>query len=522
MKLEADLVVFNGNVITMDSNSPSATAIAVKNFKFLLVGSDNDVLELLQSAKRVIDLGGNTVVPGFVDAHTHITHAGLRKSHVNLSGAKSLEEAQQALRRAAEEKAPGEWIRGYGWDESKWPVREYPTKKDLDEVSTKHPIAIDRMDEHLTSMNTLAIERLGIPLDQEGALKDRKGRPLGIFRDIPDLYSKLQPSQSEIKRAVLDGARIATLHGITTVVDNTRTEFIRQIAECEQDRTLTARFIPNPPANAMKHMIGLGLTSGLGGPMFRIGGVKSFIDGSIGARTAALFDDYTDDKGNSGKLFTDEKKFTRFVKKAIDNGIQTVTHAIGDRAIELLLRAFESLDERRLALVRQRRHRIEHAEMMNTEQIRRAVSLGLILSMQPNFVGQWQGRGGLYEERLGEERTSWMNMFRVALDNGAHLCFGSDGMPYGPIYGIWSAVTHHNPNVRISVEEALRCYTMEGAYSVFMERNIGSITVGKRADFVVLSEDITKVKPEQIRDIRVQSTFVGGIEEFSRARNRGL
>ncbi|MCF2138303.1 MAG: amidohydrolase [Candidatus Thorarchaeota archaeon] len=522
MKIEADLVVFNGNVITMDSSNPTATAIAIKNFKFLLVGSDNDVIDLLQSAKRVIDLGGKTVVPGFVDAHTHITSAGLRRTQVNLSKTTSLQEVKAALEEVAREKAPGAWILGYGWDESKWAKREYPTAKDLDEVSTQHPIAIKRIDEHLTSANTLAIEKFGVPLDQEGVLKDRKGRPIGVFKDVPDLYRKIQPSQSEMKAAVISGARIATFHGITTVVDNTRPEFIRQIAECERDQSLTVRFIPNPPADTMKHMIGLGLTSGLGGPMFRIGGVKSFIDGSIGARTAALFEDYTDERGNKGKLFTEEKKFARFVKKAIDNGIQTVTHAIGDRAIELLLNAFESLDEKRLALVRTRRHRIEHAEMMNTEQIRRAVALGLILSMQPNFVGQWQGKGGLYEERLGEERTSWMNMFRVALDNGAHLCFGSDGMPYGPLYGIWSAVAHPNPRVKISVEEALRCYTMEGAYSVFMERNIGSITVGKRADFVVLSEDITKAKPEQIREIQVENTFVGGIEEFSQARNRGI
>lgn len=522
MNLEADLVVFNGNVITMDPENPAATAIAVKNFKFLVVGSDNDVFDLLQSARRVIDLGGKTVVPGFVDAHTHITYAGLRRSHVDLSTAGSLKEVKEALRRAAQERPAGEWIRGYDWDESKWPKKRYPTAKDLDEVSTEHPIVIDRIDMHMSSANSLAMRELDIPLDQEGVIKGEDGRPIGIFKDVKDLYKKLKPTREDILKAVVDGAKIANMHGITTVVDNAHTEFIRAITECEQSRLMTARFVVNPRQESLRHMIGLGITSGVGGPMFRVGGIKSFTDGSIGARTAALFEPYADDRDNTGLMLTDERKFMRFVKSAIDNGIQTVTHAIGDRAIELVISTFEKLDEERRALVRTKRHRIEHAEMISKEQIRRAVSLGLILSMQPNFVGNWQGEGELYEQRLGTERTAGMNMFRVALDNGAHLCFGSDGMPYGPLYGIWSAVTHPNPRVRITVEEALRCYTMESAYSIFMERLIGSITVGKRADFVVLSDDIMKVRPDAIKDIQVENTFVGGIEEFSRARNKGF
>ncbi len=520
MRLEPDLVVFNGRIITMDPENPEATAIAVKNYKFLLVGSDTDILDLVQSARRVIDLGGKTVVPGFVDAHAHVTSTGIRRGYVDLSDAKSLQELKATLRQAAQERPPGEWIRGHRWDESRWPERRYPTARDLDEVSTEHPIAIERVDLHLASMNTLAMEKLKVPLDHEGTLKDSKGQPIGVFRDIPDLFARLRPDLDTIKAGVVAGSKLVNQYGITTCVDNIRAEYLRAILECEREKRLTARFIVNPPGNQMKHLVALGLTSGLGGPMFRLAGVKSFMDGSIGARTAALSEPYADDPGNIGRLLINEKAMTRFLRKAVRGGIQTVTHAIGDRAIEILLRAFESLNERELALARRQRHRIEHAEMMSREQIRRAAALGLILSMQPNFIGEWQTEGGMYEQRLGPERAKMMNMFRVALDNGARVCFGSDGMPFGPLYGIWCATTHSNPNVQITVEEALRCYTLEGAYASFVENIVGSITVGKRADFVVLSEDITRVPPERIREVQVESTFVGGIEEFSRARNR--
>jgi predicted amidohydrolase YtcJ len=251
--------------------------------------------------------------------------------------------------------------------------------------------------------------------------------------------------------------------------------------------------------------------------MVKIGGVKSFMDGSIGARTAALSEPYTDDKTNKGRMLIRQKEIAALLRKAVKNDIQTVTHAIGDSAIESLISAFEGLSESERSKVKNQRHRIEHAEMISESQIRRAVSLGLILSMQPNFVGVWQQEGGLYEQRLGPERVASMNMFRVALDNGARVCFGSDGMPYGPLYGIWSATTHPNPKVRITVDEALRCYTMESAYSAFMDKTIGSLTEGKRADFVVLSNNIMKLPPDRIKDVAVEMTIVGGSVEYSSA-----
>lgn len=516
MKVEADLVIFNGNIITMDPLKPQAAALAVKSYKVLAVGEEEEILDLIPTAKKVIDLGGKTVIPGFIDAHTHMTSDGVRAHHPKLGTARSLDEAMSILKNAVSDYEIGEWIFGFGYDESTWPMKRYITAKDLDNVSTQHPILVTRVDGHLSSANTAALEQLALPPDLEGIEKDMSGKPTGVLKDIEGLWDKGWPKGEKVQEGVIAGNRIMNEKGITTTVDNARSSALRHIREVEIQRKLTTRVVVNIPVEQMNHLINLGLTSGMGSPLVRIGGVKIFTDGSIGARTAYVSKDYKDAKGNRGRLLMDQKKYESIVKKAISNNIQTVTHAIGDAAIEMVISTFEKMKDK--AKVREQRHRIEHAEMINEYQIRRAVSLGLILSMQPNFVGRWQQTGGLYEERFDDEQVRGMNMFRVALDNGARLCFGSDGMPYSPLYGIWSATTHPNERVRLTVEEALRCYTMESAYSIFQEHTLGSLTVGKRADFVVLSHDILKIPPKKIKDISVEMTIVGGLVEYSASR----
>jgi len=513
MKVETDLVVFNANIITMDPQKPTASAIAVKSYKVLAIGEEEEIVHLIPHAKRVIDLGGKTVVPGFIDAHTHLTSAGVKAPHVQLGKVSSVEEAVQFVRNAAPKYPKGEWILGYNWDESTWTKKRFITAKDLDPLGNDHPIMLTRICGHLATVNSIGLEKLGIDLNQEGVEKDRLGRPTGVLKDIDEVWEKISPTGEQIEEGVRVGNKIANEKGITTVIDNAASGTLRHIREVETRHELTTRMIVNIPVEQIDHMIELGLTSGMGSPLVRIGGVKIFTDGSIGAKTAYVGKGYKDDAKNKGMLLFPPNEYEAIVKKAVANNIQTVTHAIGDQAIEMVISTFENLPDK--SMLRVQRHRIEHAEMINEYQIRRAVGLGLILSMQPNFVGRWQQVDGLYENRFDEERVRGMNMFRVALDNGARVCFGSDGMPYGPLYGIWSAVTHHNERVRLTVEEALRCYTMESAYSIFQEHTLGSLTVGKRADFVVLSDNILEVPPDKIIDIDVEMTVVGGIVEHS-------
>ena len=516
MKIEADLVVFNGNIITMDPQKPTATALAVKSYRVLAIGDEEEVLDLVPTAKKVIDLGGKTVVPGFIDAHTHLTSAGIKQSHVQLDGVKSPEEAIQKLKDSVDGYPKGEWILGYNWDESEWNDRRYILGKELDEVSSDHPIMITRVCGHLVSVNATGLERLGIDLTQEGVEKDKNGKPTGVLKDIDEISEKVRPGPEKILEGIIAGTKIAFEKGITAAVDNAPVGTLRHVREIERRDQLSIRMVLNIPVEQIDQMSDLGLTSGMGSPMVKIGGVKIFTDGSIGAMTALVSRGYLKDPNNKGRSLMSPDAYTAIVKKAVEHNIQTVTHAIGDEAIEMVITTFENLKDK--SMLREQRHRIEHAELINEYQIRRAVGLGLILSMQPNFVGRWQQEGGLYDERLDSETVRGMNMFRVALDNGARLCFGSDGMPYGPLYGIWSATTHHNDRVRLSVEEALRCYTLESAYSVFQEDTLGSLMVGKRADFVVLSDDILKIEPDAIKDINIEMTVIGGIVEYSITR----
>ncbi len=516
MKIEADLVVFNGNIITMDPQRPTATAFIVKSYRILAIGDDAAVLDLVPNAKRVIDLGGKTVVPGFIDAHTHLTSAGVKESYIKLDTVKSVAQALKVIRDDLHQYSEDEWVLGFGWDESEWSTKRYIDGKDLDSVSTTQPIMVTRVDGHLASVNRVGLKKLGISLNQEGVQKDKKGKPTGILTDIDEVWEKVRPSPAKTRAGVIAGNNIANECGITAAVDNAAIGTLRHIREVEDIHELTTRMIVNVPVEQMNHLVGLGLTSGMGSPLVKIGGVKIFTDGSIGAMTAAVSKGYRRELMNKGRILLPKRRYASIVRKAVENNIQTATHAIGDDAIEMVISTFEDIEDK--SLLRVQRHRIEHAELISEYQIRRAVSLGLILSMQPNFVGRWQQKGGLYEERFNEEIVRGMNMFRVALDNGARLCFGSDGMPYGPLYGIWSATTHSNDRVRLTVDEALRCYTMESAYSVYLEKTLGSLAVGKRADFVVLSENILEIPPARIKDVRIEMTVVGGLVEYSAPR----
>lgn len=516
MKIEADLVIFNGNIITMDPQKPSASALAVKSYKVLAIGEEEAVLDLVPDAKRVIDLGGQTVVPGFIDAHTHLTGSGMKEAHIHLEESKSIDDALQKIRGELQRYSKDEWVLGYGWDESVWPIKRYIEGSDLDAISTTQPIMVTRVDGHLATVNSKGFKELGIPLNREGIQKDKKGKPTGVLKDIDEVWERVRPGPDKIQEGVKIGNRIANEHGITTAVDNAASGTLKHIREVETMDKLTTRMIVNFPVQQIDHLIALGMTSGMGSPLVKIGGVKIFTDGSIGAMTAAVSRGYKTDIKNKGMLLYSKAKYSKIVQKAVENNIQTVTHAIGDEAIEMVITTFEDIEDK--SILREQRHRIEHAELINEYQIRRAVSLGLILSMQPNFVGRWQLDGGLYDSRFDEETVRGMNMFRVALDNGARLCFGSDGMPYGPLYGIWSATTHPNERVRLTVEEALRCYTLESAYSVFQESTLGSLIVGKRADFVVLSENILEIPPDRINEVDIEMTVVGGIVEYSAAK----
>lgn len=491
-------------------------ALLVRDGRIVEMGPTAEVLQRAAEPAEIIDLGGRTVLPGFIDAHTHLASTGLtRTGYLDLSEVRSPEELLEQLRGELARKAEGEWLIGRGWDESRWSERRYVTRQELDRVAPANPVALFRVDGHLLVVNSRALKEVPLPRAwlEGGEARVRTDLERGWLWEEAAwwFHERIKPDLPQLKRAILAGMELAHSHGITSIHEVAKPDYLRAYQELKEEGKLRLRAYLNLRGEQMEELIELGLQTGFGDEWLRLGGVKFFADGSLGAGNAALSEPYRDRDG-CGELNHPPEELRRFVERARAHGLQVMIHAIGDRAIEAVLEAFE-----RAGVTPEERHRIEHFELATPEQIERAVQLGVVLSMQPNFL-QWAAPGGLYEARLGEERARRIDPHRQVLDAGGRLAFGSDCMPLGPLFGLHQVVNAPQPVQRLTLEEALRCYTQGGAYASFEEELKGTLEVGKLADLVVLSEDPFD-KPEELAEIQVEMTFIGGELVYSRARS---
>lgn len=536
--LVADFIVINANIYTVSSGR--AQALAVSDGKIVAIGQNEEIRKLAGPKTQIEDLQGKTVLPGFIDAHMHLVSVGLRESryYLDLSQARSLSEALELVRERVRKTEKPNWVLGRGWDESRWPEHRYITKADLDRIAPEHPVVLVRVCGHILCANSLALQKISVA-PRTGEFDES----LGLLREETAwaFLQKLQPSGEQIRAAILAGAKLAHRLGVTAIHDIAKLEHVRAYMALTPDpspvqtgegwrsrgKGLQLRIRLNIEVQHLEHLIALGLCTNFGNEFLKLGAIKFFADGSIGARNAALSKPYQDltpspltplslrggrgrgegegegrGERSFGKLNYDQNELNRLVKHAHDHGFQVMIHAIGDRAIDAALEALAYA-----GATPEHRHRIEHAELLNDSQIARMRELGIIASMQPNFV-QWSGPGGLYETRLGPERDSQIDPHRKVLDAGVKLAFGSDGMPFSPLYGIHCAVHAPHPNQRVSVEEAIRAYTLDAAYAAFEEHSLGSLEPGKFADFVALSEDPAHAK--SIKEIRVERTYLAG------------
>jgi predicted amidohydrolase YtcJ len=500
------LILLNGRVITL-SAAGRARALALSGERIAAVGGDEEIEALAGEHTKTIDLQGRAALPGFIDAHTHLISTGLLETlYLNLAEARSLAELLEMVRAAAAQKARGEWLVGRRWEESHWPERRYLTRSDLDQVAPSNPVALFRVDGHLLSVNSRALQLVQIPEH----LRDRADLQQGLLWEEAAwwLHDQIEPGLEELEQAIATAARLAHSLGITSVHDIVQPRYIRAYQELWASGQLGLRVYLNPKVESAGQLIAGGLRSGFGDEWLRLGAMKIFADGSIGAGNAALSEPYSDRPGQ-GTLNHSDGDLLKIVREAHDAGWQVLTHAIGDRAIAQTLRTYE-----RAGVGPDDHYRIEHFELASDEQLERAARLGIVASMQPNFV-RWAKEGDLYETRLGRARTSRVSPHRLVLDAGIKLACGSDCMPLGPLFGIHQAVNAPYPAQRLSVEEALRGYTLGGAYASFAEGLRGSLEPGKLADLVVLSND-PLAQPESIDRIQVELTFVGGELVFSR------
>lgn len=525
----ADLIITNAKIWTGDEAQPSAQAVAVFGERIIAVGSNADAETLRGPKTRIIDAGGKLLLPGFNDAHVHFVSGGAQLDSVQLNDVTSTDEFVRRIAAQAKKTPKGEWIQGGDWDETKWPGSVLPTKELIDAVTPDNPVLISRYDGHSVLANSIALRLAGVTAqtpDPPGGVivRDARGNPTGDLKDAAgDLVGKIVPplSHEQRLRTVRRALEHAASLGVTSVQNmDPDYEDIAVYAELLQTGELTTRIYAAPLITQVDDQVKIGIRRAFGGPYLRIGALKAFADGSLGSRTAYFFEPFSDQPDNHG-LLADEMQPLSLMRdrmmKADAAGLQICTHAIGDQAISMILDLYAELLKANPGA--DRRFRIEHAQHMAAKDFDRFAQLGVIASVQPYHAiddGRWA------EPRIGHDRASRTYAFRTFLNHGVHLAFGTDWdvAPLNPLLTVYAAVTRatldgKNPNgwfpeQKLTVEEAVRAYTMGSAYAEFQEKEKGSITPGKLADMVLLSDDIFSINPVKIRDVKVLKTIVGG------------
>ncbi|MBP8601316.1 MAG: amidohydrolase [Candidatus Saccharicenans sp.] len=531
----ADLVLLNGQIWTVDPDRPEASAVAINQNRILAVGQDSNVKELIGPETKVINLKGAFVLPGFIDAHTHFLNGGFALKSVKLRDCRRREEFISRIAAKASELPSGAWIVNGDWDHEQFSPPELPRKEWIDAVTPNHPVCVNRFDGHMVLVNSLALKLAKIGRDTVSPsggeiVKDSlTGEPTGILKDAAcDLIYAIipEPSLEEKLAAVRIALQEAASHGVTSIHDMSDLSSFEVYQILRQKGELTARLYVYDQISDLDNFLQLKEKSGSGDQFLRLAGLKGFIDGSLGSSTAYFFKPYSDEPGNCGLLASHmypEGIMEKRLFRADQAGCQVAVHAIGDWANALILDLYQKVFEQNGP--RDRRWRIEHAQHLQRDDMGRFGQLGLIASVQPYHAiddGCWA------EKKIGPERIETTYAFNSLLKSGATLAFGSDWTvaPLDPLAGIYAAVTRRTldgrhpdgwiPEEKISVEEAIKGYTINAAYAEFSEREKGSVEPGKLADLVVLDRHILKIKPEEIKSARVLMTMVDGRIIFDR------
>ncbi len=528
-KPAADLIINHAKIWTVDPARPEAQAVAILRDRIVAVGTDADVDAWRGPKTGIIDAGGKLVLPGFNDSHVHFVTGGEQLDNVQLNDVTSAQEFARRIGERAKTTRDGSWILGGDWDETKWTPAELPTKELIDPVTGDTPVFVSRYDGHMGLANSAALRAAGITAqtpDPPGGVivRDAKGNPTGALKDAAlDLMYKHVPALSHdqrlhaVKRALAHAASL----GVTSV-QHMSADFadIAVYDELRDRGELTARIYVAPSIVDFETLTKVGVRRAFGDAYLRIGAVKGFADGSLGSRTAYFFEPFSDTPENRGLLSSEMQPPAAMrdrMLKADSAGIQLCTHAIGDQGISMILDFYADIVKKHGPA--DRRFRIEHAQHMAAKDFDRFAQLGVIASMQPYHAiddGRWA------EGRIGHDRASRTYAFRTFLDHKVRLAFGTDWevAPLNPMLGLYAAVTRatldgKNPNgwfpeQKLTVAEAVEAYTMGSAYAEFQETEKGSIAPGKLADLVIVNDDIFKIDPVKIRDVKVLMTIVGG------------
>lgn len=525
------LAVVNARIWTGDSQRPWADALAATGDRITLVGTSAAVKKLATAATRVVDGRGMMVVPGFIDSHVHFIAGGFGLSSVQLRDAKTPAEFIRRIKAYASTLPRGAWITEGNWDHEQW-GGELPRRDWIDSVTPDNPVWINRLDGHMGLANSAALRAAGVDAntaDVPGGtiVRGADRAPTGILKDnAQSLIDRAvaEPSPEVTDRAVdaamsyLAGNGVTSVHNMGTFAD------LAAFQRAERDGRMKTRIYAVVPLASWQQLRDTVAAHGRGNAWLHIGGLKGFVDGSLGSHTAAMLQPFTDAPNDTGLFVNTPEHLYEWTSGADKAGLQVIVHAIGDKAIRTQLDIYQRVERENGA--RDRRFRIEHLQHIAPADIPRVPALGVIASMQPYHAiddGRWA------EKVIGHERAKTTYAFRSLLDAHARLAFGSDWFvaPATPIEGIYAAVTRRTlddkhpggwiPEQKIGVEDALRAYTSGAAYAEFADKEKGTLAPGMLADFVILDRDLTRIRPETIRDTKIVMTVVGGKPTFERS-----
>lgn len=517
----------NGKIYTVNPKQPFAEAVVVVGNKITFVGSNDDAKTFIDTETKVIDLKGKLMLPGFIDNHVHFISGGNYLLGIDLRPAKSTSEFKSILKEYAT-KYPTKWITGGYWDHEKWETKNLPTKEMIDEVVPNQPVFVERLDGHMGVANSYALNMAGITKETESPeggliVKDPvTGEPTGVLKDnaMSFIYDIIPPATfKENYDAALAALNEAKRLGLTSVQDITYDDALEVYNKLKNEGKLTCRIYTRMPISEYSKLVEKNITVGYGDNLIKMGSLKAFADGSLGSSTAWFFEKYNQDTTTYGlpmDIITNGD-MEKWCTDADRNHLQLSVHAIGDRANSYMLDLFSKIEQENPQW--DRRFRIEHAQHVRFEDISRFAKLGVIASVQPYHCiddGVWA------EKRIGPERIKYTYPFKSFLDAGVKVCFGTDWYvaPLNPLLGLYAAVTRRTlddknpdgwvPEQKISIEDAIKCYTINSAYASFEENIKGSIEVGKLADLIVLSDDILTINPVKIKDAEVIMTVFDG------------
>ena len=527
--LAPDLIIINAAIHTMDPAHPTADAVAILGNRVAAVGSTPEIRALAAPGTRVIDAGGKLVLPGFNDAHVHFLMGGFSLANVDVREAQSPQEVARRLGEYARKLPKGRWILGGDWDHERWPGAPLPTKEMIDAATPDHPVWINRLDGHMALANSLALKLAGVTRETKDPaggviVRDAKtGEPTGVLKDAAqELVDRAVPAKTFEEKHI--AARAATEHaaqvGVTSLTDMSAGEDVGLYQYMLERGELKTRIYAIRSIVSWETLARTGMRAAFGSDMLRIGGLKGFADGSLGSSTALFFEPYSDTPSTRGLLFDQmlpEGIMLQRVEAADKLGLQIMIHAIGDEANQRILDIYQQAADQNGP--RDRRFRIEHAQHLRASEIPRFGKQKVVASMQPYHAaddGRW------CDKRIGPERSKGAYAFRSLLESGAVLAFGSDWTvaPLNPMEGLKAAVTRQtldgkypngwHPEQKLTLDEAIRAFTVGSAYAEFAENVKGTITPGKLADLVMLDRDLYAVPPAEIGKARVLLTVMDG------------